>query len=116
MKSVSNQKLANLIKKEISNIIQFEVKDRKMGLVTVTDVEVTADLSYAYIYYTILDNPDRKEEDIRNLEHAGGFIRTSLSKKLNTYKCPKLIFRLDDSLEKGNRIDSILKDVIKEEN
>ncbi len=115
MKSVSNQRLANLIQKEISNIIQFEMKEKHVGLVTITDVEVTSDLSHAYVYYSILDNPDRIEEDKANLKHAAGFIRTALSKKLSTYKCPKLVFRTDDSIERGNRIESILKEVLKED-
>ena len=111
MKKVKNEHLAELIKNNISNIVQFEMKERRVGLVTITDVEVNNDLSMAKVYYTILDKEERIEEDKQNLKKAKGFVRSSLAKKLSTYKCPDIEFIYDESLEKGNRIDSILKDL-----
>lgn len=111
MKKVKNEHLSELIRKEISNIIQYEMKEKRVGLVTITDVRVNNDLSLAKVYYTILDREDRIEEDIDNLVHSKGFIRSALAKKLSTYKCPDLQFVYDESLETGNRIDSILKDL-----
>ena len=109
MKKVKNEHLAELIRKVVSNIIQFDMKERKVGLVTVTDVEVNNDLSIAKVYYTILDRADRIDEDVENLKKAKGFIRSTLAKRLATYKCPDIVFVKDESLETGNRIDSILK-------
>ena len=96
-------------KESMFNIIQFDMKERKVGLVTVTDVEVNNDLSIAKVYYTILDRADRIDEDVENLKRAKGFIRSTLAKRLSTYKCPDIVFVKDESLETGNRIDSILK-------
>lgn len=109
--NIKTERIAQLIKKEISDIIQFSMKERRIGLVTITDVEVTNDLSIAKVYFTIMDRKDRIEEDIMNLKRAKGFIRTTLSKRLKTYKVPDLIFIQDDSLEIGNRIDNIIKDI-----
>jgi len=111
MKKVKNEHLAELIRKEVSNIIQFDMKERKVGLVTITDVEVNNDLSIAKVYFSILDKKERIEEDIENLKKAKGFVRSTLAKRLSTYKCPDIVFVKDESLETGNRIDSILKEL-----
>lgn len=109
--NVKQERIAGIIKKNISDIIQRRLKDPSVGFVTVTDVTVTNDLSFAKIYVTFLDKPELKEKRLDSLKKAKGFIRTELGKEMSTYKVPDLIFVLDDSLEKGNRIDAILNDV-----
>jgi len=109
---VRQQRVANIIKKDISEIIQYEVNDPHVGFVTVTDVEVTADFSYATVYVSFLGKQPRNEAGLEALNRAKGRIRGLLARGLDIYKTPELIFKLDDSLARGNRIDAILKDVV----
>ncbi|MDD2591388.1 MAG: 30S ribosome-binding factor RbfA [Erysipelotrichaceae bacterium] len=108
---IRTERLAQTIKKEVSEIIQFSLKDRRVGFVTVTDVTVTNDLSFAKIYINILDDEIKAKERFNNLKKAKGFIRSELAKKLTTYKVPQLIFIFDESLKKGNRIEEIIKNL-----
>ena len=111
--STKNEKIAGLIQKNVSEIIQFSLKDPKIGFITITDAKVTNDLSYAKIFVSFLGQNARKEAGMKALERSKGYIRSELSKRLSTRKVPELIFVLDDSLEKGNRIDSIINDINK---
>lgn len=111
--STKNEKIAGLIQRNISEIIQFELKDPKVGFITITDAQVTNDLSYAKIFVSFLGANARKEAGIKALERSKGYLRSELSKRLSTRKVPELIFVLDDSLEKGNRIENIIHDMNK---
>ncbi len=111
--NIKNERIAGIIKKEVSDIIQFSLKDKQIGFCTVTDVTVTKDLSFAKIFVSFLDKPQYVNERLSSLKHAKGFIRTELGKRMKTYKVPDLIFTIDDSLEKGNKIDRIIKDINK---
>ncbi len=87
-----------------------------LGLISVTKVKVTNDLKYAKIFVSILNSKNIKET-LAGLKKSSGFIRSELARKVNLRNTPELIFELDDSLEYGARIDSILKDIIpKKEN
>ena len=102
-------RIAEEIKRELVAIIRTEIKDpRVSGLVRVTDVEVTRDLSYAKIYISKYGSLDSRQEALQGLEKAAGFIRSELSKRLKMRSVPELIFKLDDSLEYGAKIETIL--------
>lgn len=107
--SLKQERVAGIIRKEISEIIQFSLKDPKVGFVTVTDVTVTGDLGIAKVYVTFLGKDARSDAGLKALERSKGFIRTELAKFLSIRKVPELIFVLDDSLDQGNRIDSLLE-------
>lgn len=107
----SNEKVSSAILRNISDIIRNEVKDPKIGFITVTDCEVTNDLSYAKVYVTFLGKEERKKAGMKALERSKGFIRRELSRKIKTRKCPELIFVLDDSLERSDRIENILNNI-----
>lgn len=109
--SVKNERLAQIIQKEVSLILQNEVKDPRITWVTITDVELTNDLSFAKLFINFLPNEFSNEEIMESLEKAKGFIRSKLSKQLTIRKVPQLIFEYDDSLDKGNRIDELLRNV-----
>lgn len=111
--SKKTEKIAELIKRNISEIIQFELKDPKIGFITITDAQVTNDLSYATIYVSFLGQNARKEAGMQALNRSKGHIRSELSKKLSTRKVPELIFKLDNALEKGNKIEKIIADMNK---
>ena len=101
-------------KKELSHIISYELKNPKVtGLISVTDVKTTPDLKYAKVYVSILNSKDVKET-FAGLKKSAGFIRSELAKKVNLRNTPELIFEIDDSLEYGAKIDSILNDIMKD--
>ena len=102
------------IQREISLILQNEVRDRDLRMCTITAVETTNDLSIAKIYVTFLNSSSKKGLDA--LQRSNGYIRTLLAKKLKIRKCPELHFVLDTSLEYGNKIESILKELHNKEN
>ncbi len=106
--STKNEKIAQLIQRNISEIIQFELKNPKLGFVTITDCEVTSDLSFAKIYVSFLGQDARTEAGLRILNKSKGFLRSELSKKMSTRKVPTLIFVIDDALDRGNKIERIL--------
>ncbi len=103
------------LKKEISNIISFELKNPKItGLISVTRVKVTPDLKYAKVYVSILNSKNVKDT-LANLKKSSGYIRTEIAKRINLRITPELVFVLDDSMEYGAKIDQILKEIMPKE-
>lgn len=102
-------------RKELSQIIGYELKNPNVtGMISVTKVKVTPDLKYAKIYVSILNSKNIKET-LEGLKKSSGFIRTELAKRINLRNTPELIFEIDDSMEYGAKIDSILKEILPEE-
>ena len=99
-------KVSVSILKYVSDIIQFELKSSEIGFITVTGVEVTGDLSIAKIFVSFLDNKN-VEKRFEALNRCKGFIRSSLAKKLTIRKTPSLIFVIDDSFERGMKIEKL---------
>ena len=99
-------------KKEISNIIDNKLKNPNVtGLISVTKVKVTQDLKFAKVYVSILNSKNTKET-LAGLKKSSGFVRSELARTINLRNTPEIIFELDDSLEYGARIDSILKEIM----
>ena len=107
------EKIAGIIQKEISEIIQFSLKDPKIGFITITDVTVTNDLSIAKIYVSFLGQKPRGEAGMKALDRSRGYLRSELAKRMTIRKVPELIFKLDDSLERGNKIERIISEINK---
>ena len=102
-------------RKELSQIISYELKNPNVtGMISVTKVKVTTDLKYAKIYVSILNSKNIKET-MQGLKKSAGFIRTELAKRINLRNTPELIFEIDDSMEYGAKIDSILKEILPKE-
>ena len=98
-------------RKELSTIIDRELKNPNItGMISVTKVKVTNDLKYAKVYVSIL-NSKSVENTMEKIKKSSGFIRTELAKRINLRNTPELIFEIDDSIEYGARIDSIIKDL-----
>ena len=98
-------------RKTLSQIIDRDLKNPNItGMISVTKVKVTNDLKYAKVYVSILNSKDVKET-FAGLKKSAGFIRSELAKKVNLRNTPELIFEIDDSIEYGAKIDSILKDI-----
>ena len=99
-------------RKELSYIIDQKLKNPNVtGLISVTKVKVTTDLKFAKVYVSILNSKNIKDT-LAGLKKSSGFIRSELAKKVNLRNTPELIFELDDSIEYGARIDSILKEIM----
>ena len=102
------------LKKELSQIISYELKEPSVtGMVSVTRVKVTPDLKYAKISVSILNSKNVKET-LAGLKKSSGFVRSEVAKRINLRITPEIIFILDDSMEYGERIDTILKDIMKD--
>lgn len=108
---VKAEKIAGIIQKEIAEIIAYQLKDPKVGFITITDVTVTNDLSIAKIYVSFLGQKAREEAGLKALERSKGFLRSELAKHMTIRKVPQLFFLVDTSLEKGNRIEKIIHDL-----
>lgn len=97
--------------KAISHIITYELKNPDVtGMISVTRVKVTPDLEYAKVYVSIL-NPKSVEETMKGLKESAGFIRSQVAKTVNLRITPELVFEYDDSIENGEKIDNILKQI-----
>lgn len=96
------------IKKELSIILQAELKDPRVGFITVTGVDVTNDLSQAKVFISVLGTDQQKEDTLKAIAKATGFIRSELGKRIRLRKTPDLLFTFDSSIEYGSRIDQLL--------
>ena len=111
MSSVKQKRLEGIIRKNISDIIQFEVKDANVGFVTITDVHVTNDHSFAKVYVSFLGKDARNEAGLKALNRAKGFIRSELAKRLSIRRTPELNFVLDESEKNAKRIEEIIAEI-----
>jgi len=109
--SPRQRRVGDQIQKEISNLLLREIKDPRIGFVTLTAVEVSGDLRIAKVFYTVLGDQSKRGETQRGLEKATPFMRRELGKRLRLRFAPELLFRFDTSLEYGNRIDTLLKEL-----
>ncbi len=109
MAKLKQEKLAVQIQKYISDIIQFDLKNDNLGIVTVTRVKVSDDHSWAKVYVSFLDK--NREKKLEDLKECKPFIRTSLAKKLTTRRTPDIVFELDNSYENGEKIEKIIKEL-----
>jgi len=100
------------LKKEISNIINYEVTNSKVtGMISVTKVRVSPDLSFARVYVSMLNSKNVKDT-LAGLKSSTGFIRSRIAEVMNLRITPELVFEFDDSLEYGEKIDKILAEIM----
>lgn len=102
------RQVAELLHEEISLLIQRRARDPRLRLVTITGVEMSSDLRVAHVYVSVLGSGEDVEESLAGLRHAAGFLRRELGASLSLRYLPEIVFRLDDSLERGFRIDRLL--------
>lgn len=102
------EKLQELIKQETSKMLLKEIKDPRIGFVTVTDVEVTGDLREAKIYVSIMGNDEKVQESLEGLQSALGFVRREIGRRIRLRFTPEISFALDKSLDYGEHIQKLL--------
>lgn len=112
MKKNRTERVADLLKKEISDIILKEVKDPGIGFITLTGVKLSRDLRYARVYFSSIEESQTKQEETRlALQRAAGFIRYRLYKNLRLKYSPEIEFLLDETFQRADRIERTLKDL-----
>jgi ribosome-binding factor A len=104
-----SDRVAEQIQRELADLLQFEVKDPRIGMVTITEVEVSGDMSHAKIYYSAAEGT--KELQL-GLEKSSGFLRTQLSKRLLLRTVPQLHFVYDASIDRGMRLSKLIDEAL----
>jgi ribosome-binding factor A len=108
-------RVSEAIKREMSLMVQQDVKDPRVHFVTVTDVQTTDDLRYAKIYVSILGDKETRKESLTGLVHAKGFLRSELGRRLGLRYTPDIQFFLDESLDHSIQIRTLLNTIKKDE-
>jgi ribosome-binding factor A len=105
-------RVAEQIQRELADLIQKEVKDPRVGLVTLTGVEVTQDYAHAKVYFTTMKSAEQVPKAQAGLEHAAGFLRTQLAHRMKLRIMPQLHFIHDTSVENGVRLSQLIDEAV----
>lgn len=108
-------RVGSLIQMELSKLLLMRMRDPRLGFVTVTHVDVAADLKTANVFYSVMGDEKAKKDTQIALEKAAGFLQKEIARTLILRFTPKLTFKLDRSLDEGMKIDKIIRDIQKEE-
>ena len=105
------QRVADYLKRELAALIQHEVRDPRVGMVSVTGVDVSRDLGHAKVYYTVMGSDSREDakESTEVLNKAAGFLRSQLSRGSNMRSVPQLRFYFDSSVGHGRDLEDLIK-------
>lgn len=99
------------MKKEIAQILRDELKDPRVGFVTVTSVEVSGDLRHAKVFVSVLGDEEAKKQSLEGLQKATGFIRREVGQRIQLRYTPEIVFKFDASIEHGDKIARLLSQV-----
>ena len=105
------QRVALQIQHEISLMLTRNIKDRRIGFVTVTGVEISPDLRHAKVFVSAMGTDRQKKESLEALNHAAGWIRHELGQRIRMKFLPEIVFRTDTSMDYGERIDRLLDEI-----
>lgn len=106
--STRAERIAERIKEELSEILIFQIADPRLKDVSITDVKVDRELSFADVYFSALEGSERSEEIARGFDHAKGYLRTELASRIVLRVFPRLRFHWDPTFERAERIDKII--------
>jgi ribosome-binding factor A len=107
--STRTEKLSDLIRQEISRLLLRELHDPRIGFVTITGVSVSPDLRNVRVFVSVLGEPAVRDASLKALRSASGFIQRALFRNLRMRHSPTVGFQFDDSLERGDRIEQVLR-------
>lgn len=105
-------RVAEQVQRELADLIRLEIKDPRVGMVTLTGVEVAADYGHAKVYFTLLGDTDQVSAATEGLNHAAGFLRRELGRRIKLRTVPQLHFVFDESVERGMRLSSLIDSAI----
>lgn len=104
------ERVAETIKREMADILASRLRDPRLGgMISVTDVEVTPDLSVARIFVSVLATDDARDRALEALAHSAGFVRHELAPRLGLREVPEIRFLLDTSIQRGARVEELLR-------
>ena len=106
------QKLGDQIQRELSDLLARQLRDPRVGMVTLTSVDVSPDFSHAKVFFTLLEK-EKLEDTVHGLRRAAGFLRSQLAKRIKLYTTPELRFEYDESVERGDRLSRLIDSVLK---
>jgi ribosome-binding factor A len=106
------QKLGDQIQRELSDLLARELRDPRVGMVTITSVDVSPDFSHAKVFFTVLEK-DKLEDTVHGLRRAAGFLRSQLARRIKLYTTPELRFEYDESVERGDRLSRLIDSALK---
>lgn len=109
--SLRANRVGEQMKKELGDIIGRKIKDPRIGFVTVTDVSVSGDLQIAKVFISVLGDEEQRENTLKGLAKAKGFIRSEIGQRIRLRKTPEILFEFDESITYGNRIDTLLHEI-----
>jgi ribosome-binding factor A len=100
--------VADLVQRELTDLLRREVRDPRVGMVTITAVDVSPDLSHAKVFFTLLEQKD-KETTLQGLQRAAGYLRSELAHRIKLYTTPELRFVYDESIERGDHLSQLIE-------
>ena len=106
-------RIADQIQRSLAEVIRLELRDPRVGLVTLTGVELSRDQSHAKVFFTVLGAASEADYALEGLTRAAGFLRSELARQLTTRKVPELHFAYDESVERGIRLTRMIDEAVK---
>lgn len=106
------EKLARKIQKDISDIVQRQMNDPRVGFISITRVDLSRDLKFAKVWVSILGQPNEQSKVMRALDHARGYVQSEVARRLRTRQTPILSFHQDKGIEQSIKISKILQDLL----
>ena len=105
-------RVSEQIRRELAELIRKELKDPRVGMISITDVEVTADYAHAKVYFSTLAGSENLPEVMSGLQKASGFLRRELGKRISIHMTPQLHFVFDQSLERGSDLSKLIQEAV----
>lgn len=115
MARIRAARVGEQLKKELSQLLQRELKDPRIGFVTVTSVEMSRDLEHAKVFVSVMGDEEQKKKTLEGLEKAKGFLRSEVGRRLGIRRTPEIVFKMDESIEHGQHISKLLEEVKRSE-
>ncbi len=111
------QRIGDQMQRELALLIQREIKDPRLGMVTITAVDVSRDLSHAKVYITVMgkDSPEQIQQNLEILQEAAGFLRMQLGKAIKVRTIPQLHFHYDASIRRGAELSALIERAVAED-
>jgi len=106
------QKLGDLIQRELSELLQRELRDPRVAMITITGVDVSPDFSHAKVLFTLFQK-EKLDDTLAGLKRSAGFLRSQLAKRIKLYTTPELRFEYDESVERGDRLSRLIDQAVK---
>jgi ribosome-binding factor A len=110
-----SRRVGEQIQRELAELVQRELKDPRLGMVTISAVEVTKDLSVAKVYFTVLNPGHDVKQTLKGLNHAVGFLRRELGHRMKLRVVPELRFQYDRSIEEGSRLSALIDEAVSQD-